>query len=438
MENIRRKKLLKLAKKQYGYFTAKQALAAGFLRKNLARYCVSEGIIFVEKGLYRFPMQKESLLSEFARLSLWSRDCREKIQAIISHQSALQFHGMLDSSSDHLFFLSVPLRFRKNTPLGCRLFKRELSGIEYTDYGIFKVTTATQTILDMEKGLRRENRLDEVLRCGMTRGLIRQEDIEKQGLWINSKVPSDFLNSENQMHGKMYREGLSYRSRTGIHAFSLVELLVVISIISILASLLLPILGKVKSQARGLACGNNLKQIGTAGDLYISDNRGYLPYSEPSNIAINWLFGPCTDETSRKNTLCPYLEHPLYPSMYNYPPAPVSRCPEGGKDGTTNPNKSTGMPNTSYSCNYFLIRAEHTYFRKPMLAKRPSNRLYFCDSTSSAAGISSSGGMPLRHTGADNFLFLDQHLEKWKEAKIVDIPAFTTSGYDGFWHDLTP
>ncbi len=60
-------------------------------------------------------------------------------------------------------------------------------------------------------------------------------------------------------------------------AFTLVELLVVITIIGLLASLLLPVLGRAKEAARGTACLSNLHQIGLALQLYVSDNNNKLP-----------------------------------------------------------------------------------------------------------------------------------------------------------------
>ena len=54
-------------------------------------------------------------------------------------------------------------------------------------------------------------------------------------------------------------------------------MLVVIAIIAILLAILMPSLRRVRDQAKGVTCRNNLKQIGLAFTLYTEDNEGKFP-----------------------------------------------------------------------------------------------------------------------------------------------------------------
>ena len=65
--------------------------------------------------------------------------------------------------------------------------------------------------------------------------------------------------------------------RGKIKKFSLIELLVVIGIISILASLLLPALGQARNIAKSSLCLSNMRQIGLGNFAYAGDYSGWLP-----------------------------------------------------------------------------------------------------------------------------------------------------------------
>lgn len=54
-------------------------------------------------------------------------------------------------------------------------------------------------------------------------------------------------------------------------AFTLIELLVVIAIIAILAAILFPVFAQARERARAISCLSNMKQIGTAEQMYVQD-----------------------------------------------------------------------------------------------------------------------------------------------------------------------
>lgn len=67
--------------------------------------------------------------------------------------------------------------------------------------------------------------------------------------------------------------------RRGQTAFTLVELLVVIGVISLLISILLPALERARSAANMIKCAANLRSIGQGFAAYEAENDGYLPVS---------------------------------------------------------------------------------------------------------------------------------------------------------------
>ncbi|MFN3651590.1 MAG: DUF1559 domain-containing protein [Armatimonadota bacterium] len=79
------------------------------------------------------------------------------------------------------------------------------------------------------------------------------------------------------------------------YGFTLIELLVVIAIIAILASILFPVFAQAREAARKASCASNLKQLGTAVQMYVQDYDGrFLPWGQSNGTYPVHILEPYT------------------------------------------------------------------------------------------------------------------------------------------------
>lgn len=91
------------------------------------------------------------------------------------------------------------------------------------------------------------------------------------------------------------------------NGFTLVEILVVIGIIAVLASMLLPSLSSARERAHMMTCINNLRQIGNAANQYTAIYDGWLIGGD--GITLGCRGGGYLNEPVDNGTLWPFYEN---------------------------------------------------------------------------------------------------------------------------------
>ncbi len=229
-------------------------------------------------------------------------------------------------------------------------------------------------------------------------------------------------------------------------AFTLVELLVVISIIAILVSVLLPALGKARKQAHAIVCLANLRSMGYALVMYAEDNDEYLPtatgqFNFSQTQTQTNTNQPILSQGKWIGQLTPYAEDEL-----------LYRCPGDNSPHFTTPriNNETSIlaqRNSSYGLNFYLSESIGLDFnnRKAIKTGQHLTTIFVVELAEEGeysvldhvhpegwyASYDKDKEMPYlnaakqlayqRHQGKSNYLFIDGHAEKLEFLKTYDV-----------------
>ena len=155
-------------------------------------------------------------------------------------------------------------------------------------------------------------------------------------------------------------------------AFTLIEILVVIGVITLLMAFLLPTLQRVKNQAKAVICRSNLKQWSTVLIMYTDNNDGLFPTQKFYGLATPepWMY-TLYKYAARSEDLhsCPIATKPAYPAgkhganMIGTIRAPVFDLTGGtflawGKLSFTIEGRRTPEYHGSYAMNNWLAQPQ--------------------------------------------------------------------------------
>lgn len=130
-----------------------------------------------------------------------------------------------------------------------------------------------------------------------------------------------------------------YPRSMGSRAFTLIELMVVIAIIGILASLIMPAINRAKLKAKNISCVSQLRQLGLAARMYADEHDQRMPSAE---LLPTMPLDPAFPQPRICDVLSSYVGKVI--SGTNTPAALVFKCP-------SDKGRSYALEGSSYEWN---------------------------------------------------------------------------------------
>jgi prepilin-type N-terminal cleavage/methylation domain-containing protein/prepilin-type processing-associated H-X9-DG protein len=216
-------------------------------------------------------------------------------------------------------------------------------------------------------------------------------------------------------------------------AFTLIELLVVITIVAILAGMLMPALSSVRTSARTLTCGNQLRQYQAANLAYASDNHGRC-------VQINGASGvPAWFANDAYTEMLDITASSVFPLSRL---CPESRAVKGGSRlvmfsyGMNSDTVVAAWPGAVYVTNRRVMRAADKIAFADALdwwCTGWSSNLYVDENS---VGGGQTTHCAYRHRGRVNAAFHDGHVEAMQRAKIDR--SINAGTYGTYWNPYQP
>lgn len=165
-----RRRLVAVAATQSGYFTAGQALDAGYSYP-AQKYNADRGSwVRVGYGLYRLPEWPIGQHDDLVRWSLWARG-----RGVVSHETALSVYELGDVNPSKVH-LTVPPNFRPSAH-GVVLHKGSLPAEDVRSHEGFRITTPLRSLLDVGAGDLELALLSGAIQDALDQGMVVRRDL---------------------------------------------------------------------------------------------------------------------------------------------------------------------------------------------------------------------------------------------------------------------